>query len=845
MLLSLLLSLCSASTPTTSRSGEPTIERVACRPNQTLADFMPARDYYNQSDLEPGVLPEGDLMGWAAYTRDGSKVLLTNRGTANLTVFDVATMQAETTVDVGSYPAGIAVTDSYAVIARSFADSVTILRLSDWSIAARLPSGGQPWAVHVSPDQTRAYVACDISNTCEVYDLTTLTHVATLDSFPFFLSTYSWNSENGRWTASFSDFEVCPDGSYLLAADGYDTLFWIDPATGDKVDTLAGIGACRTVNLSGDGTKAVVTNGANPCVAYQIDLATHAITGSVTVTGYSQSMSYNCAVNQDGSKAYLGTSNNTSTLVRFATSDFITFTQTFTAFWVGVSGDHAKAISGNYNFSIIDFATEAMTGQHSGNSQSNGAVSTAGTSAVAFDAHRHEGLYFYDFATPTPVYRGTTVAGDEPEGDCPHNIAITPDGWKAVSTNVLSDNASIFDLLTDSLLAIVPAGDRPQGVAITSDSRWAVVCGLGSNIVSILDLTANAVCATVPTGAGPAVVAVGPGDTLAYVNNISSNTVSVIRLAGPASARITDIPCGEIGIVWADYGIWSGLATSPNGRYTIVAVSFDDVVRVIDNATRTVVDTLAVGDFPLSCCFEATGQYAIVTNDFGSSYSILRIDGTTSEVIGTFPCGQYPVRVAYDDVGDQFGIVCMTSKTLVCVNPRTGEVNSTTYYSSYGSPVDVRFADGVPIVLTGAVGDFYGHVHRGSDHAVLPGPATVLDYSLYTDKAVVPMVGPDYVTVLTWPMGVSEQRTIPSRRPALALSPNPARSLVRFSAIGVRESSTPGTLTLYSASGRLLQSTACDRRTSVVDVSTLPAGVYLLRLTTGNRSVTAPLTVAR
>jgi YVTN family beta-propeller protein len=845
--LALLLAAAIAATTGTSRSGEPELERVVCQPGQTLADFIDLRDVYNQDDVEPGILPEGDLMGWAAYTTDGARILLTNRATANLTVFNVTTMRAETTFDVGSHPAGIAVTDSFAVIARSFADSVTIVRLSDWSVAARLPSGVQPWVVHVSPDQSKAYVACDISNTCEVYDLATLAHVASLADFPVFLSTYSWNSENGRWTASFSDFAVSPDGSSLIAADGVDTLFWIDAATGAKTDTITGIGACRAVNLSGDGTRAVLTNGATPCVAWQVDLAARAITGSVTITGYSQSMSYNAAVNQDGSKAYIGTSNNTSTLIRFATSDFVNFGQTYTAFWVGVAGDHSKAISGNFRFSIIDFATETMTGQHAGNAQSNGAVSPVGSSVVAFDAHRHEGLYFYDFASPTPTYRGTTVTGAEPEADCPRRIAITPDGWKAVCTNVLSDNASIIDLGTGAVTAILPVGDRAQDVAITSDSRWAVACGFNANSVTVIDLDANEVAAVVPAGSGPGAIAIGPGDTLAWVGNIGSNDVSVIRLAGASSYRITDIPCGEIGVVWANYGVSSGIATAPDGRHTIVAVSFDDVVRVIDNATRTVVAVLTVGDFPLGCAFDATGEYAVVTNYFANSYSILHIDGANSEVVGTFGAGAGPLRAAYDPVDDEFGIVTITAKTLVCVNPRTGAINSTEGFSTYGSPVDVRFdGDGNAIVLTAATATDYGHVHRGPDHAVLPGPPAGLDYSLYTDRAVVPMVGPDYVTVLTWPMGTAEQH--PVGRPPLSftLSPNPCRGDLCLTASAPLPPASR--VSIYNSAGRRVASRLLGRRGNgrlAIDLTALPAGLYVARLTAGARSATAPFVVAR
>ena len=134
------------------------------------------------------------------------------------------------------------------------------------------------------------------------------------------------------------------------------------------------------------------------------------------------------------------------------------------AFWIGVSPDHAKAISGQYNFSIIDFATEQVTGQSSGNSQSFGAVSPVGSRAVGFDPMRHEGLYFYDYTNPTPVYRGTTNSGQPPEGDAPHRVRISPDGLTAISTNVLSDNLTIINTVDATVETILPLGARPQDI---------------------------------------------------------------------------------------------------------------------------------------------------------------------------------------------------------------------------------------------------------------------------------------------------------------------------------------------------------------------------------------------
>jgi DNA-binding beta-propeller fold protein YncE len=810
---------------------------VVAKRGQTLADFIDLMPFYVQHDVDPGIPAEGDYMDCVVFTRDGARAIVSNRMTGNITVFDWTTMAAETTVDVGSYPAGMAASDSLLVVARPFADSVTIVRLSDWAIVARLGSGIQPWVVRISPDQTKAYVGCDISNTCEVYDLDSLTRIRTLSDFPEYLTVASWNSENGRFAATFNEFLITPNGSHIVVADTAPQLLWIDVDTGVKDDTLAGMGDCWFERYSGDSTRIVTASYSNPTVVWQIDAATHEVNDSVTITGYSL-MTLDVAVNMDGTKALLGTSGNTSTLVRFETDDFITFTETYTAFWLGTSPDHSRAISGQYNFSVIDFATDQVLGRHSGNSQSFGAVSSVGSRAVGFDPMRHEGLYFYDYASPVPVYRGTTNSGEPPEGDAPHRVKLSPDGRTAIATNVLSDNLSIIDVPSSAVETLLPLGDRPQDIAFTFDSRWAVVCGMNGNNVGVVDLSDNSVT-TVPVGTGPATVVITPNDSFAYVGNISSNTVSVIQLDGPASQVIATIPCGEIGIVWGSYGVWSGLGMSPNGRYCLVAVSFEDAVRVIDVAANEVVATLATGDFPLCIEFDSTGDYATATNYQAGSYTVMRIDGANSSVVGTFPSGQYAMRLAYDAVNDRMGIGNYGAKTLTLADPRTGSLLQTISYAAYGPLADVAFDDaGDPVVLTASVGDYLGHVHHGSSHVELPAVPSEFDFCPATSICAASGPGPDYVSLVDFSSpGQVEVRTPQATSFKLQATPNPCSfaTALRWTT-GPLDDST-ARIRLYDSQGRLVLTESRVRTSSYrLDLRSLPAGTYFARASTGNRT---------
>ncbi|MBD3161593.1 MAG: beta-propeller fold lactonase family protein [Candidatus Eisenbacteria bacterium] len=741
-------SLAFASTPSLDPTGQPFFEVETVERGMTFGDLAgrSGRDY-GATDLDPGLDPEGDYLGTVAFTNDGDRVLCTNTATDNVTVFDAQTRQVLTNVDVGRYPHGIGITDEYAIIACAFSDEVWVIDLDDYAVAAVVPTGEQPWVVRTDPTGRYAYVSCDIENTCEKIDLTSMSTVLVIPDFPVFLLSFGFTSENGRNYVRFTNFELVNGGSEILVGDWDGSARFYDTTTGALTHTIGGIPDCVAVALSGDATTAVVSSATSPMAVHRIDLAGHALANSVTISGKTFSINYIAGVDPTGAKAFVSVSGNQSAFVRFATSDYTLLSSTYTPFWIGTSPDHTLAVGGQYRYSILDFASETLVGQHQGNAQYLGAVSPVENRTASISPMLHEGVYFYEFPTGPPSYLGTTNSGLDPEGDAPRRVAITPDGSKAVITNVLSDNATILDLSTYEIETFLHIGDRVQDVAITSDSRWAVVCGFETHSVKIVDLDANAVVADVPCGLRAGVVALSPDDAYAYVGNIQGNTVSVVELDGAASQNVGTIPCGVIGVSWAAYGVSSDVEMSPTGEYVLVAASFDDQVKVIDTATNTVVATLDVGNFPLQIAFEATGEYAMVTNYQHGSVSILHVDGASSSVVGTYARGGGPLRLAYDPIHDEMGVCNYSSQTLVRLDPRTGALLGTTSFAAYGPPLQVRYDEnGEAIVLTGS-GSSDPHLHRGGDAIPLPAAPSYFDYVPLTGRSVTVMPGPDWATL--------------------------------------------------------------------------------------------------
>src|SRR5208283_5579460 len=106
----------------------------------------------------------------------------------------------------------------------------------------------------------------------------------------------------------------------------------------------------------------------------------------------------------------------------------------------------------------------------------------------------------------------------------------------AYITNYGSNNVSVINTSTNSVLTTVPVGNGPYGVAVTPDGTAVYVANQASNDVSIIDTAKNTVKSTQFLGIGPTGIAVTPDGTKVYVtlygnNDKRGNEVAVIDTA--------------------------------------------------------------------------------------------------------------------------------------------------------------------------------------------------------------------------------------------------------------------------------------------------------------------------
>ena len=119
-----------------------------------------------------GVYPVGSVPKVIKISPDNKYLLVSNWCSYTVTVISVASGKTVTSIKIGRYPRGIAITkDSrYAYVAEMGGSNIHRIDLTDFS-KVLIPIGSNPRAVVLSPDETKLYVTMNVSGKVQAWDL--------------------------------------------------------------------------------------------------------------------------------------------------------------------------------------------------------------------------------------------------------------------------------------------------------------------------------------------------------------------------------------------------------------------------------------------------------------------------------------------------------------------------------------------------------------------------------------------------------------------------------------------------------------------------------------------------
>lgn len=205
-----------------------------------------------------------------------------------------------------------------------------------------------------------------------------------------------------------------------------------------------------------------------------------------------------------------------------------------------------------------------------------------------------------------------------PTGNAPHEVAVSPDGTRALVSNygTRDEPGSSLTLIDVQAAKVIKAIElegysRPHGI-VWRDNARAVVTVEDNQAVVEVNVDTGKVTHEVGTDSEIShMVAISPKHALVFVANIGSGSVSIIDLA--IGKDLANIPTGEGA---------EGIAVTPDGRRVWVTNRAEDTISVIDVGSREPVAKIPAGEFPIRAEATADGLFVLVTNAKGNSLSV-------------------------------------------------------------------------------------------------------------------------------------------------------------------------------------------------------------------------------
>lgn len=235
------------------------------------------------------------------------------------------------------------------------------------------------------------------------------------------------------------------------------------------------------------------------------------------------------------------------------------------------------------------------------------------------------------FSISLPRFSETKRSAEIPSG-----LALSSDGKHLYVAFNLSNRLGEFDTVDGRLLRTWEVGVAPFDVALVGKKIY--VSNWGGRRPDAKSLTG-------PAGQGVRVRV----DPVRHIANEGS--VTVISLAEATGSKPTEIVAGMHA---------SALATSPNGRYVVVANTGSDTLSVIDTQTDKIVETIwarqdpgdLFGAQPDALAFDKSGKKLFVCNGTQNAVAVFNFSPGESKLLGLIPVGWFPGAIVHDSRRD-------------------------------------------------------------------------------------------------------------------------------------------------------------------------------------------------
>jgi YVTN family beta-propeller protein len=535
----------------------------------------------------------GNIFTQFALSPDGTKIVLPDRGNAQVAIYDRATGAELALLPTPTGPTAVDISSDSTLAVVSHETSpgmLTTIDLTTLSVVNSFSTSDalQSQIVRLTPDKTHALAA--ISNNTIFTNLTTGARTATL------------------YTGVVGDIELSFDGQYAFVSN-YNSRV-IDIASRSLVKTMT-FAACAEAATSPVEYRAVALNN-----RFRENIHLYNINGGA---GFFEGFALSGPLPEGDAPRDMA-----------------------------ISADGRVAIACNNvsrNVSIVDMTTRTVRSYVDvGDRPLDAAFTPDGAYAVVC-ATDENCVRVIDLSTDTVVASLFIY-------DRPARVRISPDGQYAYVLNISGSSDRISFIRLDGPASTIEtqlsAGQTGSmyvfisGIELSHDGATLAVCDSFNDRLRLYDTATQTQLASVPIGDFPLRVTFTADDAYAYVGNTNSDDISVVAIDGPSSYLVTTI--GSV-----DYPLT--LDSDADGAYVYVCnFSGTPAVRAIDTSSNTVVQTVPFPDgSPVAAYVSWTdGKLYAVTNS--GALTRFAAAGPGTALVDTMELSGGPWHMAFDNI---------------------------------------------------------------------------------------------------------------------------------------------------------------------------------------------------
>jgi len=593
-------------------------------------------------------IPIGAATMGLALSPDGSR-LYAARGDNQVAVVNTATNTVIATITVGNAPYGLTLSadGTRLYVCNYQSNSVSVINTSTNTVAATIAVGTEPWNSALSPDGSRLYVANAWSSSISVINTATNTVINTITG-----------------VVSPNAIVVSADGSKLFVMQPGTGLGIYSAGSGAPLDVISLAIGSAGLCLSANGTRLYVPRYSQGELL-EYDAATHALLRTIPTTasgiyGFGNWM-YNTVCSGTPKTFTITVHPQPAATISYSGSPYCA-SGTATPVRTGTAGGVFSSTTGlsiNAATGVIDLA-----------------ASSAGTYTVTYTLPAAAGCAAFSTTATVTVQAGETMNQPADQTFCAGTLttAVAFSGASAGATySWTNSNTSIG--LAASGTGNIPAftATNATGSPVTATvtvtpqlaNRFAFIANNTTNNVSVVDIATNTIVSTISVGNGPVGVAVHPNGSRVYVANSASSTVSVINTTSFTVTATIALAAGS-----NPYGI----AVSPDGSKVYTANNGGSSLSEISTATNTVTRTNLVGAGPVGIIVSPDGSRLYVTRPNGAS--VTTVDAATLAVTANATVGSGPNGLAITPNGGKVFIANSISNFVSILNTATNTVTN-------------------------------------------------------------------------------------------------------------------------------------------------------------------------